>query len=441
MLLLDLPIEIFGLVIEVLTRNEHEHTRTPIVGPYRLVCRAFNNTVIAQFCAAAGKEKIHRWDISVESRYRLHLLGTGILYWKIVHGVHDHSRIAAIAKVIDEWPQSTEIAEELRLRFTRNVCDAVRGCILDGFTEYFAAKTESAPISVRKLLPMALAATGNVEVMTEVVTRGSTDIREVFKLRPKVLRAAVAANQTDKVDRLLYFLATNTQGPWITVDWEEMRMVALEIGRAFIVAVEMHRDKIGFMIIDFLKCHWKTFGKSIRRSFVKTIYEVCVCYGNTALFDTISYWKRTGELPDPGTDMRYKMTKRGLTYIIKRGMSCLMQHIVRSGMVDPNLIGNEAPLWLALSAQDYRMAKVLVEEGADMDRVPPGKDRTAYEYACDKASCDAQYYLILWGADTRPMREHGTPWNSADNAMKADIQGWDAEDFTSFEDYEPKLKI
>lgn len=120
-----------------------------------------------------------------------------------------------------------------------------------------------------------------------------------------------------------------------------------------------------------------------------------------------------------------------------------MRHLVKTGMVDANPIEGEAPLWVALASRRYKMAKALVGEGADIDRVPPGQVYTAYRHALRHEHSDDQHYLILWGADTRPMEQHGTPWDPVEKKRKPNIHTttdffeYGDDGFKSFDTYVP----
>lgn len=97
------------------------------------------------------------------------------------------------------------------------------------------------------------------------------------------------------------------------------------------------------------------------------------------------------------------------SYVYRRALPILIHHLVKTGIINPNYIEGELPLWLALEARKYKEAKVLIDCGADINRIVPGQQQTAYWKAYDEGYGDAQWYLIKWGADTRPMNEHGTP--------------------------------
>ena len=239
--------------------------------------------------------------------------------------------------------------------------------------------------------------------------KNATSCREL--VLPSILEAAVATDQKDSVVEMLEtYRATGILDTPTIYSTAQRQIVADELGAALWVAARLSRNNIGFQIIDFFRRHWISLGSLVSSSQVDGMYEVCVMYGNTALYSTVLYWKRKKMLPESSTNLDLRLSISEFDYVHRLALPTLIYHLVNTGILDLDYIDGELPLWVALkTGTNYKAAKVLIDCGADINRILPGQQQTAYWEAYDGRDGDAQWYLIKWGADTRPMNEHGTP--------------------------------
>lgn len=239
--------------------------------------------------------------------------------------------------------------------------------------------------------------------------KNATSCREL--VLPSILEAAVATDQKDSVVEMLEtYRATGILDTPTIYSTAQRRTAANALGAALRVAARLSRNNIGFQIIDFFRRHWISLGCLVSSSNVDGMYEDCVKYGNTALYSTVLYWKREKMLPESSTNLGLRLSIFQFRYVHRRTLPTLIYHLVNTGILDLDYIDGELPLWVALKTGiNYKAAKVLIDCGADINRILPGQQQTAYWEAYDGRDGDAQWYLIKWGADTRPMNEHGTP--------------------------------
>jgi hypothetical protein len=419
----------------------------------------FNDCLVTRLVGLLGKDELTTSDTGdrrypskhgIDHKFLTRLLHTQVLCYKVSHRldpdsvkfVDAHPLVQNLSMIVNELvsrqgPLSNDATECLRLQYAENVCDAAKGL---GFTEY--EKRVSPQHKYEALFPVGMlliaqAAIGDPQVLPLYCETFEDVISPQVSFLPNILDAAVAADQIDLVDELLEFLLAHVRGKPEINTWDEMRTVANAIGNALRVAVRMSRNEVGLLIITFLRNHWKSLGRSMKRQTVRKIYDDCVEFGNIAFYSTVLYWRREDELPEYGTNSRLKLTKFEFGYICRHGLPILIQHLINTGSLRPDSIEGESPLWLALQARKYRVAKALIDNGANIDGILPGGQLTAYWQARRDRNGDAQWYLITWGADTREMRYHGTDksidrpeWKHSiktNSAFEKEYQDWEPE--------------
>ena len=415
----------------------------------------FNECVVTSLVRILGKKKLTKRnnivsviDHGIGHRNFTRLLHTQVLCYKVLYRldpdsvkfVDGHPLVHNLSMAMNELvalqgPLSNDTTKRLRLQYARNVCDAVKGL---GFTEH---EKRASPYHKNEglfpvgMLLIARAAIGDTEILPLYCSAFEDVITPLVSFLPNILDAAVAGGHVNLVNDSLDFLLTHVRGKPEIDTWDEMRTVANAIGNALRVAVRMSRNEVGLLIIDFLRSNWHPLGRSMKRQTVRKIYDDCVEFGNTALYSTILYWRREDELPESGVNLRLKLTKFEFGYICRNALPTLIRHITSTGILEPDNIEGESPLWLALQARRYKAAKALIDGGANIDGILPGEKRAAYWQAYHDEKGDAQYYLITWGADTRDMRYHGTDKCMLKSKPGIRInRGYDKD----YEDWEPE---
>ena len=371
----------------------------------------------------------------------MRLLRTDILCWKILYRldprstkyVDDHPLIETLSAVVDELvlrqgPVSNSTAKELRSQYAHNLCETLKAISFKSFKALVASQRSYNTYFRENMLLVAQAAIGDTSVVPLAsLIIGRPDIKITFP--PNMLQAAVAANQVDVVRKILDFFADRipddsekNHGPW-----QVMYAIGTAMVAAVRVAVRTSRDSLGLLICDFLGEH-RAVRQSVPCHWYEYPWQDCVNYGNASLFPTFLYLKQNNAPPEPTIDLRkQRLTVAEFKFIAKYSTPSLIHHIVSEGILDPNLIDGrymsggiikpESPLWHALSAGAYAIAKTLIDCGADIDYKFPGPyhRESAYSRALREKMGDIQYYLLLWGADYQSDRpdlvvpENGKP--------------------------------
>jgi hypothetical protein len=406
----------------------------------------FNNSIVAGICKTLGKVKLTAISKG-KDEFWMRLLRTHIICWKVLHGLDprsnkyvdnhpliQHLSAAVNSLVLRQGPVSDDTAKQLRLQYAQNICNTVKGISFNEFRSLVSSQRYSKAFP-RVMLPSARVAIGDTTVLmvpfVYSLIQHPTSVKISFPLN--MLQAAVAANQVEMVLKILDLLASRIPGNGQLGTWDEMHATGKVMVGALRVAVRTSRNDLGLLLCDFLREH-RAVRQSIDRNCYETTWHDCAPYGNTTLFSKLLYWKKNDDLPAPNTDLTgLRLDKKEFLHVANNGRPTLIRHLVSTGILDPNRIEGrrtdgdtsqlESPLWLALSVRAYKVAKALIDCGADIDRrLPrPLNHMTAYKRAHWTYDGDAQYNLLLWGADFRPLGQHGQPWGPGKRERKPHI--------------------
>lgn len=384
-------------------------------------------------------------------KYFVRLLHAQVLCYKVIRRLDlDRLNIADYHPLVENLSMivnkivphqstlSNDAIKDLRSQYATKVCDALKSIGYKRYEKLVSPTYKYDQAFLVSMMPVAQAAIGNKQVLRLVYSSLKNATSGQATVLPNILEAAVATDQEYLVVQMLEtYITTGIMGKPRSKTWYERRTVANAIGEALRVAARLSRNNVGFRIIDFLRHHWDSLGSLVFLSIVRSILDDCVEYGNTALYSTVLYWKRERKLPESSTDLELQLTKFEFCYVQRRALPILIRHLVNAGILNPNYIDGELPLWLALQARKYKAAKLLIDCGADINRILPGQQQTAYWQAYEDGDGDAQWYLITWGADTRPMSKHGTPQISGTklpipevrlkNGFTKDWEDWEPE--------------
>lgn len=389
--------------------------------PYLTFAGKFNIAIIDNLCFELGKVKLASYG-DKEHEYRMRLLSTEIVKWKINNGFIDHPLVHILSRTVDELVRrmgslDLSVSQQLRKQYAKNLCDAVKGLGYGCFKILVGTREEEYnEVNFDCILSIAQAAVGG----TQILDRADTTLHDVLSKKafflPSFLETAVAANQAHLVERLLEFLMTRFG-----------ERSAQAVGVAIRAAVRTLRNTIGFLIFDFLKKYYDILGKHTRTSSatsstssVYLIKQECMQYGNKGLFGTIMWWIWADEVPDrSSTDLRTMLTEHDIWFILRYPSSNFIRYLITDRWLDPGNVGGETLLWTALSERNWKAAKKIIDAGVDIDQVLPGRNpiATAYHRARAEGHIEMQYYLVLWGADTRPLVRHGHPWTAEETEL------------------------
>lgn len=195
------------------------------------------------------------------------------------------------------------------------------------------------------------------------------------------------------------------------------------INGALRVVIRMSRTAIGKKLLQALTTEWKTLGRSVHiPSFENSARTVFVTVTQRSLRS-----HSTGNGTEPyqrirRTRVSMRSSRRRGFFMSSRGAhrrSCAT--LSRPGR-DVDLIEGETPLWLTLQSGCHKMAKALLQEGANIDDLGPDETRTAYWRAYEESRGNNQYFLIKEGVDTRQMSQYSTPQTTVENSSKPSIK-------------------
>jgi hypothetical protein len=413
----------------------------------------FNTLIVDNLCTEIGQAELTTIG-DAEHNYRMRLLSSEIINWKIDNKFEDHPLVRNLSNVVDELlrrkgPFDRKVSQQLREEYTKKLCDTMKGFSYQHFKFLVSVQEEDYDnVFPDWSLRIAQAAMGDIEVLNRKWDTYCHVLSPHVFFLPNMLEAAIATNQVGTVDKILEFLVTYIEAEWDIGTRVDVKIIAQALGEALRVAVRLSKDTIGFKIIDFLRNHWNRSGKWVRWALINKIYDDCIEYGNSALFPTIFYRKEQEELPLTNTGPWIKMDKSDFKHIMHSSASTnFLRRIIHKGILnlhrveDINLYnyhhGSERPLWIALSARKYKFAKRLIDAGANIDEKLPGSGgTTAYLQAREERKGDDQYYLLLWGADFRQLKYHGRPWAAGEKEAKPWIETKSGSS-VAFKDWEP----
>jgi hypothetical protein len=390
-------------------------------------------------CIELGKAKLTT-DGDEEHRYHMRLLSTEIVNWKINNRYIDHPLVRILSETVNELvlrmgSLDLSVSQQLRQQYAKNLCDAVKSLGYDCFKTLVSTRAEKYDeVNSDCILSIVQAAIGG----TQILDRTDTTLQDVLSMKafflPSFLATAVAANQANLVERLLEFLMTRFG-----------ERSAQAVGVAIRVAVRTSRNTIGFLVFDFLKKYYDILGKYTRTcwapSSVYLIKQECMKYGNTGLFGTIMWWIWADEVPDrSNTDLRTMLTEHDIWYILRYPSSNFIRYLITNSWLDPGNVEGETLLWTALSERNWKAAKKIIDAGVNINQVLPGRNplATAYDRARAGGHPGMQYYLIRWGADTRPLARHGQPWTAEETELWIYGNPWRR---TPYAHYVPGCKV
>jgi hypothetical protein len=324
----------------------------------------------------------------------MRLLSSEIINWKIDNKFEDHPLVRNLSNVVDELlrrkdPLDRKVSQQLCEEYTKKLCDTLKGFSYQQFRFLVSIQEEYYNNVFPDWSPLiAQAAMGNIQILDPKWDTYCHVLSPHVFFLPNMLEAAIATNQVGMVDRILKSLVTYIEAEWDIGTRADVKIIAQALGEALRVAVRSSRDTNGFKIIDFFRNHWNRSGKWVRWALVDKIYDDCIEYGNAALFPTTFRWKEEKELPSSSTRGPWvEMDKSNFEHIMKRSASTnFLRRIIHKEILNPhcvedmNLYGckysSANPLWIALSARNYKFAKRLIDAGANIDEKMPGFWRT-----------------------------------------------------------------
>ncbi|KAG9197321.1 hypothetical protein G6514_001881 [Epicoccum nigrum] len=309
----DLPCELLAETVSYVAVAESKELAASSLVGHRLVCGKFNILIVNNLCIDPGNAKLTT-DGDEEHVYRMRLLSTEIVNWKINNKRIDHPLVRSLSETIDKLvlrmgPMDCRISEQLRQQYAKNLCDVVKGLGYECFNNLVSTQEEKYDkVNPECILSIAQAAVGG----TQFLDRAEPTLQDVLSKKafflPSILETAVAANEANLVDRLLKRL--------VILYGEERSARAVAV--AIRATVRLSGNTIRFLVFDFLKRHHNILGKCIRTSSVHLMKQDCIEYGNTGLLDTIMWWIWADEVPDRSRiDLRTLLTNYDIWCILR----------------------------------------------------------------------------------------------------------------------------
>jgi hypothetical protein len=296
-------------------------------------------------------------------------------------------------------------SEQRRFQYTRGVCDALmaldkkklRGHLKDKSIINQAVESQN----LYDIMPAVAAAIGDTELLLRHIASHEDLYTSTCKLFPTALEAAVASGHTDILSYMLSYLKTNVKGKPEVDSWIEMRCAARGISQALRVAIRLHKTNAGNLIFDFLADN-RVFSGSTSIYLGERLIKDCMTYGNGALiYGAFAYDSRGSyHSNDKGTLGELPLNESEEFFLFKFGHPNALRQLIRNGQFDPNKWAQYCPpLNYALDKQRCDMARVLLENGADVDARPKERDgKTALWRAAEQGHINDVKLLLEHGA-------------------------------------------
>lgn len=296
-------------------------------------------------------------------------------------------------------------SEQHRFQYTRGVCDALMALDKEKLRGHLKAKSiinqavESE--NLYDIMPAVAAAIGDTELLLRHIASHEDLYTSACKLFPTALEAAVASGHTDILSCMLSYLKNNVKGKPEVDSWDEMRCAARGISQALRVAIRLHKMDAGNLIFDFLADN-RVFSGSTSKYLGERLIKDCMTSGNGALIYGAFAYDLGGSYhsSDKGTLGKLPLDEFEESFLFKFGHPNALRHLIRNGQFDPNKWAQyRPPLNYALAKRRYDMARVLLENGADVDaRTKKLGGKTALWQAAEQGYINDVKLLLEHGA-------------------------------------------
>jgi hypothetical protein len=253
-------------------------------------------------------------------------------------------------------------------------------------------------------LPAALAATGKLTKLLELVADNPDRLRQSCSCLSSPLEAAAACDQVEVVKAIITTFSAS--------DRETHKLSRPANGAGLIAAMRKGARLSGNVLLD--ECILTSRVKN--SSWLHLTKEVARHADN-------GFMKRLLEMNKDNDGKIAGLKKYEAEYVLQEGSCSVLRAIIQDGYLDPNgTVGDSTPLTLAIRHHRYDLARVLVQHGAYVDSIPnTGEPVTALWHAAKTGYrgygdnvLPGVKFLLKNGADP----DFGEDWRSPLQAVK-----------------------
>ncbi|KAL1800741.1 hypothetical protein ACET3X_001083 [Alternaria dauci] len=244
--------------------------------------------------------------------------------------------------------EKSQFTDDLQKQYTMQVCTALSSVYYKQlrWRLFLRDYSEIREPDIADDLPAALAATGKLQQLTDLVSGNPGRLRESCSCFPSPLEAAAACDQVHVVKAIIDILSTHdskTEKTSRPGNWPGL-----------IAAIRKGAKGSGNILLDDClpssQSHsfsWFRLTKEVARHADKGFMK--------RVFKSHMYIDRA----------RKGLEKHEVDYVLKEGSCSVLRAIIQDGYLDPNgTIGDLTPLTLAIQHHRYDLAQVLIQHGA-----------------------------------------------------------------------------
>jgi hypothetical protein len=311
-----------------------------------------------------------------------------------------------------------QFADDLQKRYTIQICTALSSVYYKQlrWRLFLRDYSEIREPDIADDLPAALAATGKLQELLDLVSGNPDRLKESCSCLSSPLEAAAACDQVHIVKTILDIFSThNFETDKMSQHFWPYRNDAIHkrVKRSGLTAaIRKGAKESGNILLD--QC--LPSARPNRSSWTQLTKEV-------ARYTDKGFMKRVLEAHKYNVGKRRGLEKIDAVQVLKEGSCSVLRAVIQDGYLDPNeAICDVTPLALVVTFHRYDLARVLIQHGAYVDGVPDtGKPVTALWHAARAGYrgygddvLPGVKFLIRHGADP----DFGGDWRSPLQAVE-----------------------
>jgi hypothetical protein len=303
-------------------------------------------------------------------------------------------------------PEEIGTRGDLRKQYTVHICTALSSVYYKQlrWRLFLCESFDIQEPNIEDDLPAALAATGKLMELLELVADNPDRLRQSCSCLSSPLEAAAACDQVEVVEAIIKTFSVS--------DLETHKLSRSANGNGLIAAIRKGAKLSGNVLLNdriltsrAIHFSWlhltKEVARHVDRGFMKRVLDA------------------NKDINEGNTELRGWEKK----YILQEGSCSVLRAVIQDGHLDPNgTIGDLTPLTLVIKNRRYDLARVLMQHGAYVDGVPDtGEPVTALWHAAKAGYrgygdvvLPGVKFLLKHGADP----DFGGDWRSPLHAVE-----------------------
>ncbi|KAH8644966.1 hypothetical protein IG631_02430 [Alternaria alternata] len=259
---------------------------------------------------------------------------------------------------------------------------------------------EKRPCSLKDMMPTVSAASGDVALFEKPTLTPALLLRQTHNLLPSALKAAIIADQYTMLERILKYLVENVKGKRDFGSWKDMQDAAQKIGKALCMAIRLHKNVAGNLLLDFRDKN-ELFARFAPDELGNWLVKDAIKYCNIGLLYRVLEVDHPGFIAhvEGGSNGYYCLSSQTMETLYRRGRTEIWRMLLEDGVVGPNKVClDKTPLQHALQRGRYDIAHILIENGAAIDGITP-EGHTILWLASNEGHLKDVEFLLNHGAD------------------------------------------